>query len=306
MKYLFFNHDGKLGDAIVHTILVKGISSNDLNNEIHVTASGYSKEFWRLDKRINSIYSLNKPTWFEVLKLGLTLKKEKFDYLILYQRNKSEKIKFLVKLLKPKKTIFADDNDNEHVSIREHKILEKIFDKKLNLRYSIPDLSLSNPIDFSYCLINLFSGINEQKRSIQKFAAFKLILRILNQFPQKKIVLICEDRNNEFCESIKQVIDLRFNGQLIIKNCSGSGLKGLIEACGSAEIVISPDTSLIHLASALGRPVIGIYQRGESKSTVWGPLVDKYAVIIGKNEFDIHNFSVKQVVKAYQDLIFNE
>lgn len=301
MKYLFFNHDGKLGDAVVHTILTKGINQEDPNHIIDVTVSDYSETFWNLDDRIRNTYVVNKPGWFKVLNLGLSLRKNEYDYLIIYHRYKSEKIKVFIKLINPKKTIFIESLDSKHISIRENAILQKIFHKKFNLRYSLPNLDNFNSQKKYNCLINLFAGINESKRTIKSFSALKLIFRLFNEFPDHHIVLVCEDQNLQVCENIKKIVDQKYKNHLFIENCGKSGIKGLIGLCGAVEIVISPDTALIHIASALNKAIIGIFQNDAIKPVVWAPLSDKHEIILGKHVDNIHDFSIRQIVTAYKE-----
>ncbi len=83
MKYLFFSNDGKLGDAIVHTSFVQGVINNDDNAEIHCTAGGFNKFFWESDDRICKKWIIDKPSWYESIKIGIKLRKYKLDYLII-------------------------------------------------------------------------------------------------------------------------------------------------------------------------------------------------------------------------------
>ncbi len=48
------------------------------------------------------------------------------------------------------------------------------------------------------------------------------------------------------------------------------GVRGLAALCGRATLVVSNDTAPVHLASALGRPVLGIY--GPNTPRLYGPL----------------------------------
>jgi heptosyltransferase I len=65
------------------------------------------------------------------------------------------------------------------------------------------------------------------------------------------------------------------------KNALGSGLRKLVSILDGCDLVISPDTGPLHLAVALGKPVIGLY--GYNSPTRVGPfrndpklLVDAY------------------------------
>jgi ADP-heptose:LPS heptosyltransferase len=74
-------------------------------------------------------------------------------------------------------------------------------------------------------------------------------------------------------------------------------LPGLMALCDRASVVISPDTSLIHIASALDKPVVGIYQNDGVKSIEWAPLCSHFDVVISPDPKTIHGFSADEVVQ---------
>ena len=55
-----------------------------------------------------------------------------------------------------------------------------------------------------------------------------------------------------------------------IVNTDGN-LHRLISLCNRADLIISTDTSLIHIASALDKPLLGIYPNDPVKSVEWAP-----------------------------------
>ena len=79
-------------------------------------------------------------------------------------------------------------------------------------------------------------------------------------------------------------------------------LPGLVALCDRASVVISPDTSLIHIASALDKPVLGIYQNDGVKSIEWAPLCSRFAVVISPDPKTIHGFSADEVLQKVMAL----
>lgn len=300
MKYLFFSHDGKLGDAIIHTAFVDGVDKNDSAAVIHCTASQYSKDFWSLDKRIKKIISIDKPSWLEIIQTGLRLKKEKYDFVVSYEKIKSEKLKLFLFLLQPRITVVSRPIMNEHILEREEYVLAKIFNSKDKSSYALSGEFINHSIKRRYCLINLFAGINELKRSIKKYDALKLILRILKKNPHEHIMLICENHTEATALELVNCIKRKKNISIAHKNCTSGGIRCLIESIAEAKIIISPDTAIIHLASALNIPTVGIYQNDGQKSIQWAPRSDQTAIVLGNNTETIHGFSVKKVVSFYE------
>ena len=300
LKYLFFSHDGKLGDAVIHTALVAGIQSQDPDAKIDCTASGSSLVFWKNDNRIRKIFEIHSPKWLEAIKMGWQLRKNHYDFVIIWNKPKSEKIRLILKLINPTKLIVSEIAKGMHVLCREHQSLSMIFGKELKPSYSLPNrpnLKVNQP----FILINLFGGVLESKRSIDSETAVKLITDIRKEFSESKIILCCENHTEEVAIRVAQ--NLAKDIALIeVKNLSSEGVDGLIALCASSSIIISPDTAIVHIASALDKPIIAIYQIGESKSTIWAPTSTQSKVIHSKEYDSIVGFNTSEVVEGLLEI----
>ena len=69
-----------------------------------------------------------------------------------------------------------------------------------------------------------------------------------------------------------------------------------------AALLISPDTSLIHVASAFDIPTVGLYLKGEWNRTLWTPLSREHRVIIGPSEHLISAIGVDAVMAAVREV----
>ncbi|NRR29080.1 glycosyltransferase family 9 protein [Oxalobacteraceae bacterium] len=86
-----------------------------------------------------------------------------------------------------------------------------------------------------------------------------------------------------------------------VLNCEGD-LPKLLRLCQRADLVISPDTALIHIASAYDTAVIGIYQNNGIKAVQWGPRSRLGACVLSNNPFSIAGFSVAEVAQQARSL----
>lgn len=75
-----------------------------------------------------------------------------------------------------------------------------------------------------------------------------------------------------------------------------------------AEYVVSPDTSIVHIASALKKKIVSIYPpNGEiwGRSLVWAPLGENVQMLFCEDkkssydEIDINTFSWSEMPKSY-------
>lgn len=108
-------------------------------------------------------------------------------------------------------------------------------------------------------------------------------------------------------------------GYQVIITCAPAGeekAQRVAQACSSAHVlnaprsiyhsaaiikyaaaVISPDTSIVHIASAYNRPTIGMYL---TKATAWGPLADRRATLITNN---INDIDKNAFIKALEEVL---
>ncbi|WP_307988776.1 glycosyltransferase family 9 protein, partial [uncultured Fusobacterium sp.] len=76
-----------------------------------------------------------------------------------------------------------------------------------------------------------------------------------------------------------------------------------IEFIKRADLVISPDTSIVHIASAFNKNLIAIYSPDKQNFAVWKPVTKNLKVIFCKDkeskndEFDINTFDFEELKK---------
>lgn len=299
MKYLFFSQDGKLGDAIAHSAFVAEVCRQDSSAVIDVTAAGFTLDFWAHDPRIRHVIELNKPNWLDVLKLGTSLRREHYDYVVAWNHHKSEKIKVFVKLVSPLKYIESVDVPGQHILERERHALKLIFKDTGDIKYSLPSKHQNSPSNG--LLINLFSGVWEWKRTIKQDHAVQFISKIHEQLPQLPITLCSERHTFTYACEVKEKL-LQDGVVIQVVDASEEGYLGLLKLCSQAKIVLSPDTAVVHLASALNKPIVGIYQNDGIKSILWAPTSSLQKVILSQSLDSIDGYDIDEVVRAVVEL----
>lgn len=301
MKYLFFSNDGKLGDAIVHTIFVEGVLQNDKNAELHCTVGGFNKYFWNKDNRIKKTWIIDKPSLFEVIIIGLKLRKLKFDYIIIWNNIKSEKIRLLIWLANIKNKIISLEIPNKHISIRDNNALNKIFKINCQYKYSISE-SLIKPIEYkNYILLNLFAGDVDYSRSLTTNNAIKIINEVLNIFNNNiLIVLNCHNNTEIFALDISN----RYKKNVIVKNCS-KDVRDLIGLVYNSNFVISTDSAIVHIACAFNKDILCFYKNNNNEIIKWRPIGVNGVTYLSKYEnlnFDFPNYAVKNFLEKFQGM----
>lgn len=319
MKILFFSHDGKLGDAVVNSAFLRGARLLDPAVELHVLASGNSGNFWQGDPRIARVWNFENPPLLECLRTSLAIRRQRFDYLVTFKaRFRSEKTRILLKLAAPQGAVLMEEGRSigkvSHAVCKSQLSLQAIYgDRALGLepRYELHRTPAPLPGTLAglqqreLIVVNLFGSEPNNARSIAPQAAVELLQRLATALPHATIALSCTNSTQAVAQGAMAAASAALAsglGDRLVEANTDNDLQSLMALCDRASVVISPDTSLIHIASALDKPVVGIYQNDGIKSIEWAPLCSRYAVVIGPDAHTIHGFSVEAVVQKVMAL----
>jgi len=80
------------------------------------------------------------------------------------------------------------------------------------------------------------------------------------------------------------------------------GILELAEIVRNARLIITPDTSLVHIASCFNVPIVAVYHKVEWNIKRFAPLSDKKAVLISSEENKI-SIDTDKVCAAINEMI---
>jgi ADP-heptose:LPS heptosyltransferase len=304
-KVLFFSHDAKLGDAVVNTAFVAGLRKYSPHCEIHATVAGATAGFWATDQRIQTLWPLQNPGWRDIIATGLALRRERFDHMVTWRKMRSEKNRLLLLLARPRQVIDLRDFNNGEVrhqieSCREALVqihrrndIDLAYDLGMSARGDQLDLML--PAGQELIVVNLFAADTE--RTIPTAEGAEILRGLAELAPEAALCLVCTDATEAAARLVLAQRGVR--GQVV--NCENN-LNRLIDLCNRSDLIISPDTALIHIASALDKPVIGIYQNNGIKAVQWGPRSRLHGLVLSASADGIAGFSVTQVLRQAESL----
>jgi len=299
MKLLFFSHDGKLGDCVVNTAFVAGLRAHAPGAEIHATVAGASAAFWARDARLHTLWPLTVRTWKAILSAGLALRRQRFDVIVTWRPMRSEKNRLLLWLARPGRVIDLADFHRQAPLHQLECCRAALRQMGANadgaLAYDVaaarcPELDAMLPAGREILVLNLFAADRERTVTVADGVALLRGLRRLA--PDAALCLVCSGATAAVAQEVLREAD----AQARLLDCEGS-LERLIDLCARADLLISPDTALIHLASAFDTPVIGIYQNDGCKALRWGPRSQLQALVLAPGADGIAGFSVAAVLE---------
>ena len=318
---LFLRYDGKIGDMVVNSLMFREIKKVYPNIKIGIVARGAAIDIIKDNPNVDKIYEYYKDRK-KIKDLALKIKEEKYDLLIDFSEMLRVNQMMLINLCGARINIGLDRKDwklfdlsiesgkdfkwTEHITNRYLAYLIKLGLKKESIDISY-DIYLKDEKKYE----TFFYKIKENKKLIlnpygaSKHKSFNIenLENIITYLKDKDIAIILvyfgdKYKELEFLEKkyksvyIPKKIESILNTTILIKK---------------SDYVISPDTSIVHIASAFNKKMITVYPPKGGKygidHLVWAPKSKYNKVIFCKDktgnydEIDINTFNLVEMKK---------
>ncbi|MDC9592822.1 glycosyltransferase family 9 protein [Xenorhabdus sp. IM139775] len=293
-KILFLRDDNKIGDMIISTPVFKALYQRGF--ELHVLSGNSNYCVVKNNPYIDKFYFYPDKTK-EIIKLGLTLKKESYDLVIDMGEQLPVIYLLFIRLINSKSVLgFNKEKINiynknikyfqyeSHITERYKILMESIGIYNCNIQYDlhIPKDTQDKVCDFysdlpgkTTIVINPFAA--EERRNLSEEQLMGITSYIHKWYPSINIILVGQ-RN--------KLNTLSYLGEYII-NPFGDFLSA-VEIIRQSDLVISPDTSIVHVAAAYEKNTIALYGNDKHGSFVnnyvWGPRNKNAIQLVQKNE----------------------
>jgi ADP-heptose:LPS heptosyltransferase len=303
---LFLRHD-RIGDMIVTTPFFRILKQKYPSLKIGVIASETNAEIIRFNKSVDSLYRLPKNPLQKILML-MKLRRENYDVVINLIFNRTTSIALLMDFI-AKNGITVSQGDEKYrfyfdryctvprasgpmVSILAE-IMKRIFalpieDRELDYEITVDPRSKEEVASFlskhnllskslnsrsNYIVFNLSAVDTERKISVDQASQ---IISFLAHYSGYKVVVVTAP-NDTVMQDFAGL--LRAKGACLLFMENGfSSLLQLAALIESAAVVLSPDTSVIHFASAMKTPIIGFFTPLQGMRE-WFPFHVEYACV---------------------------
>ncbi len=313
IKILFIRLN-RIGDALITSPLLHVIKKK-LNAEIYVLADKKNYVAFNNNPDIDKLIIFNKGLK-GLLEIRKLVKYEKISTVVDLHDDVSTTVSFLIALSNaPNK--FGLEKNNQNIYTKTVKRLDatkfhvvdrimelaKLFNinpKNLdeNIHYYPGEECIKNTNNFlisSFANKKFLVGVNISSGSKARFWGienYKKLINSLRNF-EINILLICSPEDLEDAKSISEM-KLR-----IFYSKDYSDFAAMIS---KLNLLITPDTAAVHLASAFQVPVFGIYVKYKTSEVIWSPYKSDFECIITE-EPNLDNVELKDVVNKLNPFI---
>ena len=326
---LFLRYDGKIGDMIVNSLMFREIKKVYPDIKIGLVARGAAIDIVKDNPNVDEIYEYHKDRK-KIKELALKIKEEKYDLLIDFSEMLRVNQMMLINLCGARFNLGLDRNNwslfdlsvesdkdfkwGEHITKRYLAYLLKLGLKseEINLSYDIYIKDNSKYTEF-------LNKIKESKRLVlnpygaSKYKSFSIdtLENIITFLKDKDIAIILVYFGDKFKEL--ETLEKKYKYVYIPKK-----IESILDTAiliKKSDYVISPDTSIVHIASTFNKNIIAVYPPNGGKfgvdHLVWAPNSDYTKVIFCKDksssydEIDINTFELEEMEAEILKMINN-
>lgn len=328
-KILFMRYDGKIGDMVINTLMFREIKKKYPYIEIGVVTKGGAKAVIENNPNVDKIYEYKKDRK-SIKKLSLEIAAEKYDLLIDFSEMLRVNQMMLINLCKARFNMGLNKENWKIFDISYTKPTGYIHVTEI-YKNILEKLGIKN-IDISYELFFIERQKSKIGELLKKLKHKKIV--VFNPFAASKhrninlenIVkigkIILEDENNilMFIGEEKRKKELENVMRELGNNTFFPEFKDIMETSyliSKADLVITPDTSIVHISAAFKRKLIAIYRidgkaENEINRYLWGPNYKEAVQIFSKDfaikngeEPDINKFDMKELEKEIKNILEN-
>jgi ADP-heptose:LPS heptosyltransferase len=307
---------GKIGDIVTTSFVFEIIKDRYPQSDIYLLTFKSNLDVLKFNPRLTKVfYSRGNVTLFWNL---LKLRFLNFDLLLDFNDNQSTTSSLIFRFIRAKYKAGYDFIKYENtINIKvsplgktESHIIERMKDFLLQIGIPVDENKVK---PYFYPDPFVFAKIREETAVFDKIIAInisagakirywenekwiELLKLILIKYPKLGVLILSTKEDDKSREAIRSKIIQAHNP--VSKSFTIQYLAANIQI---SDILITPDTSAVHIASALGTPTIALFPNYESNFVSWQPYKIPHRSIKSNTE-SIKQISVEEVFDSFQSL----
>ncbi|WP_434778885.1 glycosyltransferase family 9 protein [Neisseria sp. Ec49-e6-T10] len=310
-KVLFLRDDDKFGDMVISTISFRELRKEGFR--VSVVAGANNKKVITFDDNVDQVFIYKKGFW-NIVKLAVQLRKEKFDLVIDVGDEMSPVYFLFLRIINSKNMLGFNRRHyllyninidystlDKHISYRHFVLLDKLGIKNISLDYNLNfseqdedtvDHYLTKFDKKKIVVLNPYTALKQKDLSIEQI---KHIIFTVSSYEDVVIIVIGQQ---------EKIAALSFLGVELFP------FKEFLQAVvliKKADYIVSPDTSIVHVAAAFQKPLVTMYRKDRSDnfaSKEWGPNNSRSIQLLTSNEHEfVSSIRVDEIDKAIKHMI---
>ena len=309
----------KIGDMIVCSPILREIKSAYPHADIHVMASEVNKELALSNPYVDKVH-VYKNQWQKLLPILSGLRKLNFDVAVELEYKVISRIIILLKIVNPNCILSVSKSEGRYgMSPQEIMPYDYYTNSSLfHQRDTCLDILRLLNIDYKNKFYDVFYPEKNKLDALSFLSLFessKIIIglniegsndekKISNEDVKKIILGLHAINNNIIIILLHKPGDKDWISKLIPNEASlyafpsypTESILDLAAIIDSLDLIISPDTSIVHMACAFNKPLVAIYRNHMLLFEIWHPISDFNYVIFSDHEDSLKSIDIDNIV----------
>jgi len=121
-----------------------------------------------------------------------------------------------------------------------------------------------------------------------------------NQYSNYEIILLCSPNHRELA------LEIANSSSNNVRICpSTDNILDIAALISFADLIITPDTSIVHISAAMGKPVVCFYSEQSVNPVEWFPFGVENSYLISKDKLPIESIGIEEIKDSIYNFILN-
>ena len=324
-EVLFFRYD-RIGDMIISTPVFRELKILFPEINISVLASETNKSVLIDNPYVENVYVNHKNRFFSDLKTLFVLRKKNFDACIEFDHSVIPHAILRLIIVNPKIVISVNKHGRYGVKGSELMLYDFFTEKKSGIHARDIWLETLSPFGIKpkSNQYDLFCT-NTQKNTAYNFISkyydkFLIGINLEGAVKGKKIdyedldkicrslfevhnniKIIVLSAPNNFQRAQKIIIKMGLN--YVTNSYKTNTIMDIAALINQMDLIITPDTSIAHIASAYNKPVVTIHENNQDSYQLFAPTSNLNRTVFSKSRNSLNGFSLDELIAHCLELI---
>ena len=324
-KVLFFRYD-RIGDMVITTPVFRELKLFFPEIKASVLASKTNQSVLTNNPYIENVYVNHKNNFLSDLKILLILRKKKFDACIEFDHSVVPHAIIRLKIINPKIVISVSKKGRYGVNGDELKLYDYFTEKPKDAHFRDIWLETLTPFGIkpksnhydlfctdvqkqvAYNFISKFHdkfliGINLEGAVKGKKIEFKDLEEICRRlvYVHNNIQVIILSAPNNFKRVGEMIRKMKLNH--VVNSFKTNTIMDIAALIDQMDLIITPDTSIAHIASAYNKPVVTIHENNQDSYKLFAPTSNLNRTVFSKSKHSLNGFSLNELIVHCLELI---
>ena len=324
-KVLFFRYD-RIGDMVITTPVFRELKLFFPEIKVSVLASKTNQSVLTNNPYIENVYVNHKNNFLSDLKTLLILRKKNFDACIEFDHSVVPHAIIRLKIINPKIVISVSKKGRYGVNGDELKLYDYFTEKPKDAHFRDIWLETLTPFGIkpksnhydlfctdaqkqvAYNFISKFHdkfliGINLEGAVKGKKIEFKDLEEICRGLfyvhNNVQVIILSAPNNFKRVGEMIRKMDLDY----VVQSFKTNTILDLAALIDNLDLIISPDTSVIHIASTYNKPIVSIHENNLHSYKLFAPTSKLSRTVFSKSKNSLNGFSVNELIAYCLEII---